>query len=98
MTAYLSVAAWRGRSHLLHAVIAMSDSIFLILATATTLGVLALAFTIFRVWHRFRKLHLWWDDYWAMISLFFSLINWMVVWFRDDDRREYVANIIPKAP
>jgi hypothetical protein len=59
-----------------------------LLATATTLGVLALAFTTLRVWLRFRKRHLWWDDYWAIISQFFNLIFCVLVWFRDDDRGE----------
>jgi hypothetical protein len=75
--------------------IVLSDRISFILATTTTLGVLALALTTFRVWHRFRKRHLWWDDYWAIISQFFNLINCVAAWFRDDDRSKYIANIFP---
>lgn len=54
-------------------------------ATTTTLGAIALASTIFRIYHRYRKLRLWWDDYWAVLSQFCNLIYATTVWVRDDD-------------
>ncbi|KAF8997378.1 hypothetical protein BDQ17DRAFT_1283916 [Cyathus striatus] len=40
----------------------------------TTIHVLAIVPTIFRLYHRFRTGKLWWDDFWAFISLVFDII------------------------
>jgi len=39
----------------------------------TPLHVLAVGCTVFRVWHRYHKRQLWWDDYWAALALLFDL-------------------------
>ncbi|KAF8996418.1 hypothetical protein BDQ17DRAFT_1284515 [Cyathus striatus] len=39
-----------------------------------TAHVLAIVPTIFRLYHRFRTRKLWWDDFWAFISLVFDIL------------------------
>ncbi|KAF8981314.1 hypothetical protein BDQ17DRAFT_886043 [Cyathus striatus] len=39
-----------------------------------TIHVLAIVPTIFRLYHRFRTGKLWWDDFWAFISLVFDIL------------------------
>ncbi|KAF8074577.1 hypothetical protein FPV67DRAFT_1408645, partial [Lyophyllum atratum] len=40
----------------------------------TPLHVLAISCTIFRLWHRYRKRQLWWDDFWAAVSLLVDVV------------------------
>ncbi|RDB23785.1 hypothetical protein Hypma_008905 [Hypsizygus marmoreus] len=62
---------------------------FLTLATwravATPLHIVAIGSTAFRICHRHRKRQLWWDDYWAAISLCFDAIYMITPWLRDDE-------------
>ncbi|GLB43257.1 hypothetical protein LshimejAT787_1301580 [Lyophyllum shimeji] len=53
-------------------------------AVVTPLHALAIGCTIFRLWHRYRIRQLWWDDYWATISLFFDVVYTSTPFLRYD--------------
>ncbi|KAF9492587.1 hypothetical protein BDN71DRAFT_1451295 [Pleurotus eryngii] len=46
---------------------------------------IALCATVFRSYERWRMGRLWWDDYWAMIALFFDIPNWLAFLLRPPD-------------
>ncbi|GLB35640.1 hypothetical protein LshimejAT787_0212050 [Lyophyllum shimeji] len=49
----------------------------------TPLHALAAGCTLFRLWHRYRKSHLWWDDFWAAMSLSSDLVYAVMPFLRN---------------
>lgn len=72
-----------------------SALIQLILGVSTTFHALAIIVTVFRIYHRHQKRQLWWDDFWAVISLFSDLIMSLTPWLRNGayGRRSLLRNL-----
>lgn len=49
----------------------------------------ALSFTTFRLYRRFKSNNFWWDDHWAFFALLMDMVYFAAAWMRKEVFGEY---------
>jgi len=62
----------------------MADLVVRCTVYLTVIHTIAFAFTVFRLTDRYRMRRLWWDDYWAALTLVLDIAYFAVLWIPID--------------
>ncbi|KAH7911403.1 hypothetical protein BJ138DRAFT_1006685 [Hygrophoropsis aurantiaca] len=53
-------------------------------AVVTSIHVLTISMTTWRLWYRFTKRRCWWEDAWAAVALLADIVSLITIWFTTD--------------